>query len=78
VTFFGGGLNLFFCGLCDERGRWRKCLRIGWFRCGFWLVERGGLMVNRGGLRGFCVVIFHGLKLRQLLTQYFSIGWGGA
>ena len=73
VKFLVVHLNYFF-GLV----RWLcKCLKIGWFGCGFWLVERGGLMVNRGDLCGFCMVIY-GLKLRQLLTRYFSIGWGGA
>jgi hypothetical protein len=33
-------------------------LRIGRIACGFWLVERGELMVNRGDLCGSCVVIF--------------------
>jgi hypothetical protein len=33
-------------------------LRIGRFGCGFWRAERGELMVNRGDLRGSCVVIF--------------------
>jgi hypothetical protein len=33
-------------------------LRIGRIACGFWLVKRGELMVNRGDLCGSCVVIF--------------------
>jgi hypothetical protein len=33
-------------------------LRIGGFGGGFWRAERGELVVNRGVLRGFCVVIF--------------------
>jgi hypothetical protein len=33
-------------------------LRIGDFGCGFCGAERGELMVNRGEVRGFCLVIF--------------------
>jgi hypothetical protein len=47
LIFLAGGV---------ETGQGCKCLRIGEFGCGFWLVERGGLVVNRGDLRGFCVV----------------------
>jgi hypothetical protein len=44
--------------MIDGPKRWCKCLRIGDFRRGFWWAERGELMVNRGNLHGFCVVIF--------------------
>jgi hypothetical protein len=33
-------------------------LRIGDFGCGFWSAKGGELMVNRGEVHGFCVVIF--------------------
>jgi hypothetical protein len=47
-------------------------LRIGRIACGFWLVERGELMVNRGDLCGSCVVIF-GVENFSIFEDLFSI-----
>jgi hypothetical protein len=52
-------------------------LSIGGFCVGFWCAERGELVVDRGSLRGFCVVIFVVWKCANFLDFFLNIFFDG-